>query len=181
MILLSNKKALVDFDYELLSELMITLDQQWDAVLDDARKADELLTDLYMDRAEYLAGLGLVACQRYIGCTYPQFKLERKKAMGFPPLLPSGQAIAGLLDAGANYWKHAEERHYTQPHRKLHDNTLEAITKAGLSPEDDYVCRDIMELVAGEAPRPFSRVAKALIEWRTKLIQTYGTISASAS
>lgn len=181
MLLLSKKKVLADFDYELLSELLITLDQQWDVVLNKATVADEWLVDSYLDRAEYLAGLGLVACQRYIGCSYPQFKVTRKKATGFPPLLPSGQAIAGLLDAGANYWKHSEERHYTQPHRKLHDNTLEAIAKAGLSSEDDYVCRDIMELVAGEAPSPFSRIAKVLIEWRTILIQTYVTFPPSAS
>jgi hypothetical protein len=171
MLLLTKGKILADFDYELLSEILNTLDQQWNDVLDNVRKADELLVDFYLDRAEYLAGLGLVACQRYIGYSYPQFKTERKKAMRFPPLLPTGQAVAGLLDAGANYWKHAEERHYTQPQRKLHDKTLEVIAKAGLSPEADYVCMDIIELVTGEAPSPFSRIAKKLLEWRDQLIQ----------
>lgn len=167
---LRDKQNVSDADHDLLVDLLHSLDQEWASVCEAARKCPDPDQFGFWDRTEYLAGLGLVACQRYMGCTYPQSGASRIVALSAPPVLACGQSMAALVNAGANFWKHAEERHWSSP-RPLRKDTLQAMTRAGLSVDADYVCMDVLHAITGDAPAPFASLANSLIEWRTYLIE----------
>ena len=61
------------------------------------------------DWGEYFVGHGFIAIQQYIASTYPQFKMEKSKALELPPMAKNGPTVVKALNAGANYWKHMEE------------------------------------------------------------------------
>lgn len=61
------------------------------------------------DEGEYLAGLGFVACQRYLASTYGQHRLKKELALAMGPRHHGGQSFVSIINAVANYWKHVDE------------------------------------------------------------------------
>lgn len=171
MYMLSDNNAVIDFDYSLLSNLLLTIEKEWVSIFESVKVSAEPIVDYLLDNAEYLAGISLVACQRYIVCTYPQSRISRSDAIDIPPKSSSGMAVARLINAGANYWKHAEERHWSEP-TTLHEETKKIITAAGLDIETDYMCMDILDAITSASPNPFPKLSNALLEWRTNLIES---------
>jgi hypothetical protein len=82
--------------------------------------------------AEYFAGMGFVAGQRYITSVRGLFKIGKQQALAFGPEFSSGVSYAQLINAAANYWKHSDEWDF----EKLNDQQLATraiIEKAGVS------------------------------------------------
>ena len=59
--------------------------------------------------ADYFAGVGFVAGQRYITSVCGLLKVRKQKALAIGPEFIPGVSYAGLINATANYWKHSEE------------------------------------------------------------------------
>jgi hypothetical protein len=59
-------------------------------------------SDGLCDRGEYFVGLGFAAIQRYMACTYGQFKLSKAEALQLPPSTSAGTPFAAAINAGAN-------------------------------------------------------------------------------
>jgi hypothetical protein len=166
---LLSKDEVYDYDLNMLDDLFHTLDKQWSDVMDASIECPDPDQFGLWDRIEYLAGIGLVACQRYLVCTYPQSRLTRTDAFSLPPTYSNGPTIVNLLNAGANYWKHVEERHWSaEP--SLHKRTVDVITSAGLAVDADYLCSDMLDMITGKASKPFAAVSCMLVDWRTRLI-----------
>jgi hypothetical protein len=67
MTLLYIGTAVVDFDLDLLSDVLAPLDKHLEGILQASDKVFDADQLGYYDRAEHVAGLGFVACQTYLG------------------------------------------------------------------------------------------------------------------
>jgi len=61
------------------------------------------------DKGEYLAGMGFVACQRYLASTYGPLGLKKDVALASGPHHEGGETLVSIINAVANYWKHVDE------------------------------------------------------------------------
>ncbi len=59
--------------------------------------------------ADYFAGMGFVAGQRYITSVCGLFRVAKRAALSMGPEFMPGLAYASLINATANYWKHSDE------------------------------------------------------------------------
>jgi len=59
--------------------------------------------------ADYFAGMGFVAGQRYITSVCGLLKLRKREALALGPEFISAVSYASLINASANYWKHSDE------------------------------------------------------------------------
>jgi len=159
---------IADFDMKPLCGQLERLDQEWaslHAAMENCPDPDQFG---YYDRAEYLAGFAFVACQRYITATYPYAHMKKKDALSLPPTHPTGATFVALIDAAANYWKHFPEWK-TRPEAK-HVSTVRTIESCGVAVEG-YVCCNILFLLVGVKPSPFSRLLKNLVDWRSSIVR----------
>lgn len=62
-----------------------------------------------MEQADYLAGLGFVACQRYIKSIAGLHKKSGRPWFDFGKRSASGATVVSLINAAANVWKHEAE------------------------------------------------------------------------
>lgn len=102
-------EKVVDYDLDLLRELLQLLDAQLDRLGKWAARADDADREGIYDSEEHVVGLGFVACQTYLVATYGAMLVKKPKALGFGPPHRSGYTIAQLVNHAANYWKHRDE------------------------------------------------------------------------
>ncbi|MBT7060460.1 MAG: hypothetical protein HN976_35525 [Lentisphaerae bacterium] len=121
----------------------------------------------YLDAAEYLAGVALVAAQRYLSATLPSSGLSKKEALDLPPTLPSGQTCVALINGAANFWKHGEE--WSDPPTIQQALTARTVESAGIEAQE-YVCTEALAALVGLEQRPFLRLRELLAEWRSYVI-----------
>src|ERR1700735_1235113 len=99
----------LDFDLDFLKDFFTFLDEK----LEDLQRRIEESPDPdqmgLIDDGEYLAGLGFVACQRYLSSTFGPKNIEKKDALDIGPKHIGGRTYARFLHSAANYWKHADE------------------------------------------------------------------------
>ena len=158
-----------DPDYELLEDILRTLDHGWDVTAEASAKCSGPNEAEFIDRLEYIAGIGLTACQRYIASTYPYSGKNRKAAFLLPPMHSPGTSYVSLINAGANYWKHADEWELEPESRRK--TTLSTLKTALKEEEMGFLCSNLLCTLVGNDPLPFSRIQKLLIEWRTELLK----------
>lgn len=158
---------LTDPDYELLQDIFRTLDHAWNTTWAAAEKYRSPGDEPFMDRIEYIAGIGLAACQQYINSKYPLSEIKRPAAISLPPKHPSGPSYAALVDAGANFWKHSDEW-AIEPESKRR-RTLEILRTALSEDEMGFLCSNLLCVLVGKESSPFSRLQEKIFEWRSEL------------
>lgn len=75
------------------------------------------------DPMEHLAGVGIVAAQRYLASVCKWLSVPKEKALLLGPQR-KGIAVAAVVNAAANYWKHIEDE---TPIRASTRKTLEEV------------------------------------------------------
>lgn len=96
-----------DFEREFLSDVLRMLGER----LSNLRSHvdwDHLEESYLFDPMEHLAGVAVVAAQRYIASICNWFSIDKPKALLLGPKR-KGVAIASVIHAAANYWKHVED------------------------------------------------------------------------
>ena len=186
---LFSKDGVLDYDLDLLVELLEVVDHQIESIEDEISRSPDPDGLGHFDRMEGVIGLGFVACQQYIHATYPQLRVKNKSdAIQALPKHSSGQFVTEVINAAANFWKHHDE----WPGRKQKDREEEtrpaspfqpSSCRAGRKQKDreektravisslvpscaDYVMGNVLhELVQPQAPR-FASVVHLLTQWR---------------
>lgn len=158
-----------DPDYELLQDILRTLDHGWDVTAEASKKYSGPDETAFIDRLEYIAGIGLTACQRYIVSTYPYSGNTKQDALLLPPLHPLGPSYVSLINSGANYWKHADEWELEPESRRK--TTLALLNTVLKEEEMGFLCSNLLSVLVGDEPHPFSRLQELLLEWRSELIK----------
>jgi hypothetical protein len=162
---------IIDYDLQLLEEILHLLDTQLQRIEREAEECEDPEGFGLYDHGETLAGLGFVACQQYLSATYGWLKIPKKSALLAGPRHCSGLSIAEVVNHSANYWKHHEEwRISGEPNTP----TTNVLQRLGFATETDYVLSNVLaELVSPESAC-FGSLVPHLETWRDAL-----TVSAS--
>jgi hypothetical protein len=120
-----------DYNLELLREVLETLDNglvRLDRMAEQGADPDE---EGLVEPREHLLGVGLAACQRYLASTAAFVHLPKTEALQYGPRHRSGETLVALVNAGANFWKHADE--WAMPrHTSLQALTLGTLSVLGV-------------------------------------------------
>ena len=165
-----------DFDLESLVELLEVLDHQIENSEAEISSSTDPDGSGCFDRLEGAVGLGFVACQQYIHATYPRLiddpKLtatKRKlKAIKSPPIHSNRErpiAIAEVINAAANFWKHHDEG-VPKPETMDVMNSL-------VPPSADYKMGKVLYELVKPEPSRFASVVRLLTEWRDLLVDAH--------
>lgn len=164
--------GVLDYDLDFVRDLFALLDERLDRLqerIDECSDPDQL--GLF-DEAEFIAGVGFVACQRYLASTYGPHGLPKDVALKLGPHHHNGESYACILNAAANYWKHVDEWDASatiardigqlddRQQRTIH--VIESVT-----PWSEYTCA---HLLCELTPRShFSALIPTLEAWRERV------------
>ena len=165
---LIKENSVLDFDLDLLVEILTVIDSQLDTILrgwNDAAEADEFG---YFDRAEHIAGLGFVACQAYMTSTYGFMNVEKPKALASGPRHKPGQTVVEIINHAANFWKHYDEWHLEKGTTR-HDRIIAAFETLGSPVDLDYPLNGILAELVDPQPASFKPLVVKLARWRDDL------------
>lgn len=171
MFLISDGQPWIDFDLEVLRQLVSVLDERLEAIERLLESHGE--ADWEGDTAEGFCGLGFVACQQYLVATASWLKVGKGTALGCGPVHPCGNTVASIVNHAANYWKHGDEWALGNSQRQ------EARTQDGLEAiladfESGYPLTVILaRLVSPSKKWRFGELVPLLIEWRDDLNAKY--------
>jgi hypothetical protein len=126
------------------------------------------------DEAEYIAGMGFTAFQRYICSTYGPLDIEKHLALEAGPRHAGGEPIARIINAVANYWKHSDEWNLhsvvTRSRSGLSHAQLETIRVIEtVTPWDDYTCANLLSALASPSEPRLTCLLPQLEGWRNAL------------
>lgn len=160
----------IDLEEEFLSETVELLDSQLGRLEESAEKSGDPDGFGLYDRIEYVTGLGFVACQNYIASWVGMAKamggISKEDALSRGEIHRSGQPLAAIVYAAANFWKHRPDR-IDEP--KPHKATADALTQLGVPFSAEYaVSRFLYELVR-PLPQRFNALIPFLTRWRESL------------
>ena len=159
--------AMDSFDLSCLNDAATLVDSKLDVLDLRAKQSVDPDADGIYDRAEYLAGFGLVACQAYLTEAIAMSGRDRDQALKLGPQHRSGQSIATLVNAIANYWKHAPE--WVHPLSRRAQYTAELICSLGVDVDSSYVVVNALaEVLRPNEPR-VRNVIPFLSQWRNAL------------
>ena len=150
------------------------------------RVVDEILASLQRetswnegarDLSDYWAGVGFVACQRYLVAVTARAGVKRKQALDAGPKLHGGSTMVSIINAAANAWKHESEwREELQralndgkeePQNRRRDQALDALDGALGEYEWEYKLANALYALCGEIA--FSPLKSRLTGWRDTL------------
>jgi len=160
-----------DCDLALLIELLQLLDSQLDRIADERGNPDrDDFSNLY-ERSDHVIGLGFVACHTYLHARSGWAARGKTETIGVGPRHACGLPIARIVNAAANYWKHAPEAGlFSSPGESLKRATLEALTAVGVRGSDFIVSQAIDHLVGTSSGARLMMLVPTLVEWRDAVL-----------
>lgn len=159
--------AMDQFDLSCLHDAAALVDSKLDLLDRRARESPDPDADGIYDRAEYLAGFGLVACQVYIAEAIALSGRDRDQALKLGPQHGCGHSVATLVNAIANYWKHAPE--WTSPLSRRAQNTADLIAALGVDVDSSYVVVNALAELVRPREHRVRFVIPFLSQWRQAL------------
>jgi len=166
--------GIYDRDLLLLQDLFAILDPRLDRVEGDITSSFDPDQMGHFDEAEYLCGMGFVACQRYLAATYGCSGIAKSTALALGPFHNGGEPIARILNSAANYWKHVDEwdpysvivydQHALQANQLATIRTIETVTAW-----DDYTCANLLVALTAPSEPRFRELLPLLEAWRDQL------------
>lgn len=167
MFLVAGDGSILDFDLQFLRDFVRFLDAHLERLDEEAaRVADPDGFGVY-DSAEYIIGLGFVACQAYLAAIYGSLQVKKKEALKAGPGHRSGYTIAELVDHAANFWKHHEEWSLN-PNAPPQARTLAALAALDIDGNEYPLTRALAALVLRTRGR-FNALLSHLEAWRDAL------------
>jgi hypothetical protein len=158
----------VDFDLDLLQQLVRIIDQHLELMAQESVQVDDADSFGYFDRMEHLVGLGFVACQTYMSSVCGFLRIEKPKALIVGPVHSSGQTKVQIINSAANYWKHNSEWTFEKSdrQRKRIEDTFDLV---GFPINTEYPLSGVLtELVTPELAA-FQPIIAVLVTWRDEL------------
>ena len=162
--------TICDYDFDFLKKHISLINAQLASIQEAAKGCGDPDQFGMLDDFESVAGLGFVACQRYVSATAACMKLAKRDALQAGPKHNSGLTIAEVINHAANYWKHAEEwdSEVSSPQRQHTEAGMKII---GALPSDYPVSFALVEIASGEAN--FESVLEDLKTWRDELRRSH--------
>jgi hypothetical protein len=166
MMFLRFEDGVVDFDLDLLVDLLQVVDRQIEKIEEEISRSPDPDALGQFERLDGVIGLGFVACQQYINATYAQLAKNKSEAMKAPPNHSSGRPVTEVINAAANYWKHHDEWPDPDPKRRHHEERTMAVIESIVPSTGDYVLGNILDELVRPDPLRFGHVILLLTQWR---------------
>lgn len=177
--------AILDYDVDLLKDVLNALEDALIKVDDEIKKSSDPDSLGLFDRGEHIIGLAFTACQKYISSTFGQSGLEKQKAIKLGPMNQHGESYVSIINAVANYWKHCDEwetitalpksdsemveivvRDYARLDTRS-KTTINTIEKA--SSWSDYTCSNALAAITKTERISVLALIPILVEWRNAI------------
>ncbi len=149
-----EKRFLVDL-LAMIGDRLVTLHSCFDP------KDPEGTSDVF-DPMEHLAGVGMVAAQRYLASVCNWLSISKDDAMKWGPQ-KKGVAVAAIVNAAANYWKHVEDGDGA-----IHATTRVPLEQIGVSLESGFCVSNALYECGY---KHLSEVMQDLLTWRDAVIE----------
>ena len=163
--------SILDYDLNLLRNLIHSIDQHLEKIIQASLQVDDADSFGYFDNAEQITGLGFVACQTYLSSVCGYLKIEKGKALSFGPFHSSGQSKVQIINHAANYWKHNSEWVF-EKNSKQKKFVEEAFELVGFPINTDYPLSGVLTEVVSPDDATFESVIKVLETWKDGLKKT---------
>ena len=172
MIIAMNRSSieLWDSGFGHLEGLLRTLDSSLTSIHDQLKAADIWDFESICEQGEYLIGLGFCAMQRYLFDVLQDIDIEASDARKLGPKSQKGVAVAKLIHAAANYWKHEPEWHiWLDKLRKDSQRTVDILLHGKESA--DYPLAGLLADLCEDKPLLLVNCLPQLLEWRAAVWQ----------
>jgi len=160
---------MIDFDLSFLREASDLIDSKLRSLKIEAMRDEDPDTNGIFDKAEYITGFGLVACQTYITSRIARSQCRRKRALDIGPRHACGVSIVCLVDALANFWKHNSE--WNEAPSSQAQATIETISKLGLDHQAAYFAANALAVLVRPSKPSVGRLLPFLKQWNELLLQ----------
>lgn len=124
------------------------------------------------DPMEHLAGVGVVAAQRYIASICNWFSVEKDLAIMLGPK-KKGVAVAAIVNAVANYWKHIEDGEGA-----IRPGTRKVLQQIGVTLDSSYCVSNALYECGYEN---LTGLLDDLVEWRNAVSDQASKTASEAS
>ena len=151
-----NILEMFDFERDFLADVLRVLGERLSRLHShvDWENSEE---SYLFDPMEHISGLGVVAAQRYLASTCKWFGVSRDDALRLGPQ-KKGVAVAAVVNAAANYWKHIEDGEGT-----IRASTRMVLEQIGVTLESFYYVSNA--LYECGCPQ-FNGLLEHLVSWR---------------
>ncbi len=147
-----------------LSSLLTLLDLRLAAIADALAGNDE--ESWLHEHADDIVGMGLVACQRYMTEVAVRLRLPRGSALQAGPSVEGGARAVGIINAGANAWKHESE--WGDPPKQRQARTVARLEVGVGDGGWDYKYANVLFSLTGEIR--LRGLIVVLVGWRDDLL-----------
>ncbi len=152
----------LDFEKCFLADLLAMVGDRLVALQSYIDPKDPEGSSDVFDPMEHLAGVGMVAAQRYLASICNWLSVSKNDAMKWGPQ-KKDVAVASIVNAAANYWKHVEEGNGA-----IHQDTRGTLEQIGVNLESGYCVSNALYECGY---KHLSEVMKDLLAWRDAVIE----------
>lgn len=156
-----------EFDLSFLKNAAALVDSKLRVLELEARSSPDPDALGTYDKAEYITGFGLVACQTYIAACVSRAGIDRSQALDLGPMHHCGLSMVTLVNALANYWKHSQD--WIHPLSKTAQKTVDTITTLYPDTEASYLTTNALAALLQPSEPRIGRVIPFLKQWRDSL------------
>jgi hypothetical protein len=114
------------------------------------------------DPMEHLAGVGVVAAQRYLASICNWVSVDRARALQWGPQ-KKGVPVAAIVNATANYWKHIEDGK-----GGIRPSTRKILEKIGVTLDSSYCVSNALYECGYQH---FVGLVEDLVNWRNAVVE----------
>jgi hypothetical protein len=168
---LVGSDGIADFDLDLLSDVLAPLDKHLELICREFFEVPDPDASGHFERAEYVTGLGFVACQAYLTSTYSFLGVQKVKAIMIGPVHRSGRTAVSIINHAANYWKHRDEWILDSSDTKR-KRIAEVFEDVGFPVDTDYPLSGILTELVTPSAAAFAPLLLVLESWRDDLYKS---------
>jgi len=156
-----NDLDMLDFERDFLADVLRMLGERLSHL--DARVDWQHPEESYLfDPMEHLAGVGVVAAQRYLASVCNWFRVDRLSALELGPQ-KKGVPVASTVNAAANYWKHIEDGE-----EAIHPATRKTLERIGVTLHSSYCVSNTLYECGYQQ---FTGLLEDLVRWREAVLE----------
>ncbi len=151
----------LDFEKRFLVDLLGMIEDRL-AKLDSYIDPNDPGESCFFDPMEHLAGVGMVAAQRYLASVCHWLSVKKEEAILWGPK-KKGIAIAAIINSAANYWKHIEDGDGA-----IHPATRQTLEQIGVVIDSSYCVSNALYECGYQH---LSGLMEDLVTWRDVVIE----------
>ena len=158
---------------DILKEAAQFLDARLSKLDHNAEGSDDPDQSGEYDSAEYITGLGFIACQQYMACAFAGKGINKRIALDLGPKHRCGVTFAALVNAAANYWKHCTEWEGPNVDRVRVEQTSQPLQRLGVNIEQSYALVNILHEILRPHPPRFLHLVPFLERWHDAVLSNH--------